>query len=124
MANKYDSSDDTTLLIIQTLVTLVNSPEGAKAFVSIDDVSPLIEIAPSCSLVLDVFLHAYAQGVIAFKDKTSLRSKIDQTVAALAVSFKGTDGVTLLVFLDQLLRRLDPEVSLSNFAQSLVRNTS
>lgn len=116
MANKHDSSDETTLLIIQTLLTLVNSSEGAKVFVSIDDVSPLIEVAPSQSLVLDVFLHAYAQGVISLEDKRSLRSKIDQTVAALAASFKGTDGVTLLIFLDQLLRRLDPEVYLSNFA--------
>lgn len=91
-------------------------------FVSIDDVSPLIEVAPSQSLVLDVFLHAYAQGVISLEDRASLRSNIDQTVAALAVSFKGTDGVTLLIFLDQLLRRLDPEVYLSNFAQSLDKN--
>lgn len=122
MANKYDSSEETTLLIIQTLLTLVNSSEGAKVFVSIDDVSPLIEVAPSQSLVLDVFLHAYAQGVISLEDKICLRSKIDQTVAALAVSFKGTDGVTLLIFLDQLLRRLDPEVYLSNFAKSLEKH--
>lgn len=110
------------MLIVQTLLTLVNSSEGAKAFVSVEDVSPLIEIAPSQSLALDVFLHAYAQCAISLEDRTYLQPKIDQTVAALVVTFKGTDGVTLLNFLDQLLRRLDSEVCPSNFAQSLGRH--
>ncbi|KAJ4391340.1 hypothetical protein N0V93_004957 [Gnomoniopsis smithogilvyi] len=108
------SSNETTLLIIQTLLTLVNSPEGAKAFVAIDDVSPLVEAAPSQPLILDVFLHAYAQCVISSGDSTTLQSKIDQTVAMLVVSFKGTDAVTLLAFLDSLLRRLDPESTPAN----------
>lgn len=98
------------LLIVQTILTLVNTTEGAKVFVAIDDVSSLIEAAPSEPLILDVFLHAYAQYVISSGDNTSLRSKIDHTVKALVVSFKGTDAVTLLVFLDELLRRLDTEV--------------
>lgn len=108
----YNSSNETALLIVQTLLTLVNSPEGAKTFVAIDDASPLIEAAPSQPLILDVFLHAYAQCAISLGDSASLRSKIDQTVTNLAVSFKGTDAVTFLGFLDQLLRRLDPEVLL------------
>lgn len=76
----------------------------------IDDVSPLIEIAPSQPLVLDVFLYAYAHSAAFSDDKLSLRPKIDQTISSLVVSFKGTDAVTLLSFLDRLLRRLDPEV--------------
>lgn len=107
----YGSSHETTQLILQTLLTLVNSPEGATAFVAVDDGSPLIEVAPSQPLVLDIFVYAYAQFIVLHAEASaSLRSKIDQTVNALVVSFRGTDAVTLLAFLDQLLRRLDPEV--------------
>lgn len=40
-----------------------------------------------------------------------LRLKIDETIKALVSSFTGTDTVTLLQFLANLLRNLDPEVS-------------
>jgi hypothetical protein len=44
-------------------------------------------------------------------DKSMLRSKIDSTISSLVSSFKGTDAVTLLSFLANLLPRLEPEVS-------------
>lgn len=107
----YDrSSDETTQLILETLLTLVNSPKGARKFLAVDDLSCLIEIAPAQPLVLDLFLHAFTQSTISVKETSSLSSRIDSTIKALAVSFKGTDGVTLLNFVDRLLRRLDPEV--------------
>lgn len=109
-SNNCESSEDTTQLILQTLLTLVSYPAGAKEFVGIEDVSPLVEIAPTHPLVLNVFLHAYSQAATLAKDQPSLRSNIDKTVQSLVASFKGTDAVTLLSFLDQLLRRLDPEV--------------
>lgn len=105
-----NSSNETTQLILQTLLTTVSSPEGARVFVEIDDVSPLVEVAPSQPLVLDVFLYAYIHAETWPGDKASLRLAIDRTVSELVASFKGTDAVTLLAFLDQLLRRLDPEV--------------
>lgn len=108
----YDSSNETTQLILQSLLTLVSRPEGAKIFVQIEDLSPLIETAPSQPLVLDVFLHAYAHAATISEDNSSLQLKIDQTVKSLVASFKGTDAVTLLTFVDQLLRRLDREVGL------------
>ncbi|PSR94579.1 Neurochondrin-domain-containing protein [Coniella lustricola] len=104
------SSDDTTQLILQALLTLVNSPAGASKFIAIDDLSCLIEIAPAQPLVLDVLLDAFTQSAVTLSDTSSLSSKIDSTTRALAVSFKGTDGVTLLSFVDRLLRRLDPEI--------------
>ncbi|KUI59304.1 hypothetical protein VP1G_06549 [Cytospora mali] len=103
------SSEGTTQLILQTLLTLVSYPDGAKEFVAIEDVSPLVEIAPSHPLVLDVFLYAYAQSAPLVEDQPRLRSNIGKIVQSLIASFKGTDAVTLLSFLDQLLRRLDPE---------------
>ncbi|KUI64855.1 Uncharacterized protein C16C4.02c [Cytospora mali] len=103
------SSEGTTQLILQTLLTLVSYPDGAKGFVGIEDVSPLVEIAPSHPLVLDVFLYAYAQSAPLVDDQSRLRTNIGKTVQSLIASFKGTDAVTLLSFLDQLLRRLDPE---------------
>lgn len=75
-----------------------------------EDVSPLLEIAPSHPLVLDVFLYAYSQPAMIFEDQSSLKSHIGKTVQSLVASFKGTDAVTFLSFLDQLLRRLDSEV--------------
>lgn len=104
------SSAETTQLILQILLTLVSSLQGAQALLDVEDLSPLTEIAPSQPLVLDVFLYAFAQCSISAEDKLSLRNKVDQIAQALAVSFKGTDAVTLLSFLDQLLRRLDPQV--------------
>ncbi|KAI3391573.1 hypothetical protein diail_7065 [Diaporthe ilicicola] len=103
------SSDDTTQLVLQTLLTLVSHPEGAKEFMVIEDVSALVEIAPSQPLALDIFLYAYSQSATLVEDATSVKSKIDKTIQGLIASFKGTDAVTLLAFLAELLRRLDPE---------------
>lgn len=89
-------------------------------FTAVDDISPLTEAAPSQPLVLDVFLYAFSQCVVSSEDNTLLRLKIDQAVKALVISFKGTDAVTLLVFLDQLLRRLDSEVEPSQPIETCV----
>lgn len=105
------SSDETTQLVLQTLLTLVSRVEGAKEFVAVDDVSALVEIAPSQPLALDIFLYSYSQSATFAEDADSMKTKIDGTISSLISSFKGTDGVTLLAFLAELLRRLDPEVS-------------
>ncbi|CAN8097196.1 unnamed protein product [Discula destructiva] len=104
------SSNETTELILQSLLTLVSSLEGAQVFLSVDDLSSLIEIAPAQPLALDVFAHAYAHAAMSSEIESSLQLKVDQTIKALAASFKGTDALTLLDFVDQLLRRLDPEI--------------
>lgn len=109
-SNTCYSSNATTELILQTILTLVSSPEGARELVAIDDASALIEIAPSQPLVLDVFLYAYSQLAVLPEHRLTLRSKLNSTVQSLVVSFKGTDAVTLLCFLDSLLRRVDTEV--------------
>lgn len=108
--NRLNSSDNTIQLVLQTLLALVSSPEGAKVFLGVNDVSSLVEMAPAQPLALDIFLYAFVQSSVSQEDKQSLRSAVDQTIQTLAVSFKGTDAVTILNFVDHLLRRLDPEV--------------
>ncbi|KAH6671560.1 Neurochondrin-domain-containing protein [Plectosphaerella plurivora] len=103
------SSEETTLLILQTLLELVTFSEGAQALVSIPDLSPLVEIAPSYPLVLDILERSWLNAMTVVDDKTTLRASIDDTIKRLISSFKGTDGVTLLRFLGDFLRRSHPE---------------
>jgi len=89
----------------------VSLPKGAQVFVSIEDLTPMTEMAPSQPLVLDIFLHAWLNVFSRPSDKTNLRETIDKTIGNLVASFKGTDAVTLLDFLAKLLPRLESEVS-------------
>ncbi|ESA43169.1 DUF1941-domain-containing protein [Neurospora crassa] len=112
-------SNETTKLVLETLSALVTTPDGAKAFIALDDVTTLIEIAPSQPLVLDIFFYAWLNATSSSvsssaEDKDLLRTKIDHTITALVSSFKGTDAVTLLDFLANLLPRLEPQVSPQN----------
>ncbi|KAM7196047.1 e9b59b6a-f39c-4d2a-9b94-75afe2ab05bc [Naviculisporaceae sp. PSN 640] len=126
------SSEETTRLVLETLLTLVSQSEGAQEFNQVEDLTPLVEIAPSHQLALSILQHAWIGGMLASSsDKTALRSKFDNTIGHLVSSFKGTDAVTLLEFLADLLRGLDPELipanptwlpSLRNFIQNLVKS--
>lgn len=102
-------------MVLETLSALITTPDGAKAFIALDDVTTLIEIAPSQPLVLDIFFYAWLNATSSSvsssaEDKDLLRTKIDHTITALVSSFKGTDAVTLLDFLANLLPRLEPHV--------------
>ncbi|KAA8632084.1 hypothetical protein SMACR_02207 [Sordaria macrospora] len=103
-------SPETTKLVLETLSSLVTTPDGARAFISLEDASTLIEIAPSHPLVLDIFFYAWLNVMTSTQEKNLLRTKIDTTITALVSSFKGTDAVTLLDFLANLLSRLEPQV--------------
>ncbi|KAL2136334.1 hypothetical protein VTI74DRAFT_4368 [Chaetomium olivicolor] len=122
-------SNETTRLALETLVSLVSQPDGARVFTAIEDISPLTEIASSEPLALDTLLRAWLFAMSGTRDSTGLRSKIDSTISSLVSSFKGTDGVTLLSFLGNLLPRLEPEIlpqnpkwlpSLAKFIRDLV----
>lgn len=110
VAGLLHCSSETARLALETLVSLVNQPAGARVFVAAEDLSPLTEIAPSQPLVLDALSHAWLNSMADATDKAKLRSTIDKTVGTLVSSFKGTDAVTLLDFLANLLPRLDPEI--------------
>lgn len=82
-------------------------------FNTLEDLSPLTELAPSRPMVLDILTYAWLQQQSNPKtawDKQRLGKKIDKTMAALVVSFKGADVVPLLAFLADLLRKLDREI--------------
>lgn len=75
-----------------------------------------MEIAPTQPLVLNVLSFAFL-GSMATANTIEARSafahKVEQVLADLVRSYTGTDGVTLLDFLADFLRRLDDHVSRS-----------
>ncbi|KAM0812470.1 putative DUF1941 family protein [Seiridium cardinale] len=100
------SSEETTDLILKTLLTIVSSSsEGSSAFDVVDDWSPLVEIAPKQPMVLSILAWSWINGINS--DRTAAATRINDTIGALCASYKGTDGVTLLDFLSKLLSRLD-----------------
>ncbi|KXH66926.1 hypothetical protein CSAL01_02297 [Colletotrichum salicis] len=103
------SSKETSEMIIQTLLTLAAFPEGAKAFFDIEDVTPLVEVAPNNPSALEIFSFAWINCMDIAEDRLVLKSKIDKTIQALVSTFNGTDGVTLLEFLGKFLRNSDPK---------------
>ncbi|WDK16037.1 hypothetical protein CGRA01v4_07318 [Colletotrichum graminicola] len=112
VSSLLQSSEETSKLIVQTILTLVAFPEGAKSFLEVEDVSPLVEIAPSNSSALEVFAFSWINCMSLVQDRTALKTKIDGTVQALVSTFKGTDAVTFLEFLGKFLRNADPKVAL------------
>ncbi|GKT53352.1 DUF1941 family protein [Colletotrichum tofieldiae] len=110
VSSLLQSSEETSKLIIQTIITLVAFPEGAKSFFEVEDVSPLVEIAPNNPSALEIFAFAWINCMDLAEDRTALKTKIDGTIQALVSTFTGTDGVTLLEFLGKFLRNSDPKV--------------
>ncbi|KAG6037560.1 hypothetical protein E4U41_004913 [Claviceps citrina] len=104
------SSGATTDLLLRLLHTLVSTPEGAKAFVEAGDVSSLAELAPTHATVLDILSFAWLNGMAAVVEKHLLISQVADTMQSLVASFTGTDGVTLLEFVGNFLRRADPAI--------------
>lgn len=96
--------------MLETLVSLVNDPEGARVFVTIEDITAVTEIAPTQPLALEVLLHAWLNATTGVVNKKGLTESISKNINNVVASFKGTDAVTLLDFLANLLPRLDPEV--------------
>jgi len=98
-------------MLLQLLYTLVSRQEGAMALVRIDDLSNITEIAPSHAIAMDILLHAWLNAMVAVDDTSYLADHIDRNVQSLVASFRGTDAVTFLEFLGQLLRQASSEVS-------------
>lgn len=70
----------------------------------------MTEIAPSQHLALETLFHAWLNAMVGVENKSSYRLAINKTIGNLVSSFKGTDAVTLLAFLANLLPRLEPKV--------------
>lgn len=110
-AKIWNRSEETVNMLLQLLYTLVSCQEGAMALVRIDDLSSITEIAPSHASAMDILLHAWLNAMVAVGDTSYLADHIDRNVQSLVASFRGTDAVTLLEFLGQLLRQASSEVS-------------
>ena len=114
LAYKCNSSKSTTDLILQTLQNLTSFPEGAAVFLTIEDLSPLLELVPSHRESLTVLSFAWLNGMGLAQVRSSLPPVIDKTISQLVVSFKGTDAVTLMEFLGNFARKADPQVRLTS----------
>ncbi|CAH0043142.1 unnamed protein product [Clonostachys solani] len=117
--------------LLRLLYTLSSVPQGAKAIIEVEDLSPLTEAAPSSPLVLDIILYAFLNTMGTPEGKQTLVSRINDTIQSLVSSFKGTDSVTLLEFLGKLLRQVDSSIFPPNpqwlgtvigYIQNLVRS--
>lgn len=105
------SSPETTVLILQTLLTFVSQPKGALEFIAIEDVSPLTEIAPQQSMALDVFRLAWSRTAADPLEVPKVKDCINKTLPMLISSFNRTDAVTFVAFIGDALRMLPQEVS-------------
>ncbi|KAK7737849.1 hypothetical protein SLS62_011429 [Diatrype stigma] len=108
------TSKETSGIIIETLLTLVSSPEGARIFagLEVDDWIPLIEVAPEQPHVLSILVWAWERGTASSTDQRSkvvMKDKIDKSIQSLVASFAGTDATSLLEFLSHL-GNLDAEL--------------
>ncbi|KAK8090150.1 hypothetical protein PG997_005111 [Apiospora hydei] len=104
------SPGETTDVILKTLLTLTSNPEGGRVFAEAEDWSSLIEIAPKQPYALAILSWSWLHAASSTKDRSSLRDRIDKTISALIASYKGTDAVTLLDFIDKALGRLDDDL--------------
>jgi len=97
-------------MILQTIVTLVSQPKGALEFLNIEDVSPLTEIAPQQSMVLDIFSLAWSSASTESLNVPKVRDQINKTIPMLISSFTRTDAVTFVAFIGDTLPKLPSQV--------------
>ncbi|KAK5652504.1 hypothetical protein OQA88_10409 [Cercophora sp. LCS_1] len=103
-------SEETTKLVLETLISLVSNGKGANSFSAVEDLTALTEIAPTQPLALDVLLHAWLNAAAGAASGSGLNDSIDKNIKNLIASFKGTDAVTLMDFLANLLPRISSDV--------------
>lgn len=77
----------------------------------VQDLSPLIELANQDPLVLEIFKYTWLNASMIPAEIQAVRENIDKIVPSLVVVFKGTDGVTFLSVLGDLIPKIEPEVT-------------
>jgi hypothetical protein len=78
---------------------------------AIEDLSPLTEIAPQQSLVLDIFRLAWSLTATEPLEVPKVKDSINKTMPMFINSFNRTDAVTFVAFIGDTLRKLPLEVS-------------
>jgi neurochondrin len=96
---------------LQTLLTIASEPEGAVELLHIHDLSPLFEMASQDPLVLEIINYSWLNAQTVPGELQAVQENIDKTIPSLVAIFKGTDAVTFISFLGDLLPKLEPEVS-------------
>jgi hypothetical protein len=115
-----NSDEETTRLILKSLLTIVSYQEGAVEFIHVDDVTPLIEIATQDSLVLDVFTYAWMNASSVDSEVSSTQASVDEVIPTLLLVFKDTDAVTLIQSIGSFLPKLNPMVRLLPIIERLI----
>lgn len=82
-------------------------------FISIEDITPLTEIAATNPIILDILRHAWLGSMSTTESKHELAQNVDKNLHAVTIAFKGTDAVTLLSFIGSLLPQADPAVCIT-----------
>lgn len=98
---------------MQTILTTVSQPEGALEILAIQDLSPLIEISNQYPLALDILNFSWTNASTISAEVEAVRKSINQVIPALIVNFMGTDAVTFIGFVGNMLPKLEPDVSVS-----------
>ncbi|KFY39423.1 hypothetical protein V495_05958 [Pseudogymnoascus sp. VKM F-4514 (FW-929)] len=104
------SSPESTVLVLQTLLTLASCTVGASQIIQIKDVTPLTELSTQQPLVLDVIGLSWSNASTAKSNLNIVSSSIDEIMPKLMVAFKDTDAVTLLAFTADAFSKVPPEV--------------
>ena len=71
----------------------------------------MIELASQDPLVLEIFNYTWLNASLIPAEIQAVQESINNIVPSLVVVFKGTDGVTFLNFLGDLIPKLEPDVS-------------
>ncbi|CZR66813.1 uncharacterized protein PAC_16714 [Phialocephala subalpina] len=104
------SPPETTLLILQTLLSVVSQPEGAVELLHLEDLSPLTELANQYPLVLEIISFTWTNAALMPSEVPVVQKRIDQIFPTLIVNFRGSDGVTLLSSVANLIPKLEPGI--------------
>ncbi|KAI9841020.1 MAG: hypothetical protein M1837_001050 [Sclerophora amabilis] len=108
------SSSETTTMILQILLTLASENRGAISLLGLEDLSPLIEIAPQQVLVFEVFKYAFLTAGSGADSGPDSFAKFDDIVVSLLPSFRNAEVLSLLNFLADTLPRVAPKVIASS----------
>lgn len=81
---------------------------------SIQDLSPLVEIAGQYSMALQIFNYMWINSSTDESRAGTVRESINKIIPTFVVIFKGTDAVTLLSSIAELLPNLAPDVRLNS----------
>ena len=103
-------------------MTIVSQQEGAVEYLKIEDHSPLTEIASTQPLALQVINFAWTNASTEPTEVQAVQKSINEVIPKLLVVFKGTDAVTLIDTVGDLLPKLVSEVWFPNSRLSFSPN--